>query len=143
MSLNSKKKLRAIAKELCRELRKQATPAERKLWQHLRKHKLSGKKFYRQYPLFYDIEGRESFFIADFYCHEARLVVEVDGKIHEFNKEYDKHREEILSYLGVKVIRIKNEEIEKDVNYVLEKIKLYLGTPPRPSSWKEEGELQG
>ncbi len=140
MSLNTKRKLRLIAKQRCRELRKHATPAEKRLWEHLRNHKLAGRKFYRQYPLFYDFEGKESFFIADFYCHEARLVVEVDGKIHEFKKEYDKHREKIINLLGIKVVRIKNEGIEKDIHAVLERLKLILGTLPFPSSWEEEGD---
>ena len=126
MSLNSKHKLRQVAKELCRELRKRETPAEKQLWQHLRKHKLEGKKFYRQYPLFYDLYGKESFFIADFYCHQERLVIEVDGKIHEFNKEYDKHRDEIINLLGIKVLRIKNKEIEQNIYKVLEKIKSFF-----------------
>ena len=134
MSLNSKRQLRLIAKLICRELRKQATPAEKKLWEYLRNHKFFGKKFYRQYPLFYDFEGRESFFIADFYCHEERLVIEVDGKIHEFNKNYDEHRTEIINLMGIRVVRIKNEEIEKNINGVLEKLKNYLRTPPFPSS---------
>jgi very-short-patch-repair endonuclease len=54
------------------------TAAENALWQSLRRKNL-GLKFYRQHPIYHDSSGLESFYIADFYCHSARLVVEVEG----------------------------------------------------------------
>ena len=70
MSLNKNKELREIAKTSCRELRKNSTNAEKDFWNIVRNRKFLGKKFYRQYPIFFDLLGKESFYIADFYCHE-------------------------------------------------------------------------
>lgn len=123
MSLNAKKELLEIAKLLCRELRKRSTNAEEMLWEQLRNRKLDNKKFYRQYPIFYDITGRESFFIADFFCFETKLVIELDGTIHNYRLREDMQRTEILNLLGLSVIRFKNEEIEKELEKVLERIK--------------------
>ena len=123
MSLNAKKELVEIAKMLCRDLRKRSTKAEEILWEQLRNRKLDNKKFYRQYPIFYDIYGRESFFIADFFCFETKLVIELDGAIHDYRLKEDLQRTEILNLLGLSVIRFKNEEIEKELEEVLDKIK--------------------
>lgn len=65
------------------------------------------------------------YFIADFYCAEKSLVIEVDGKIHDFQKEDDQHREDILMSLELNILRIKNEETD-DIERVLEKIKAYI-----------------
>ena len=109
--------------QLARDLRKNQTPEEDLLWRNLRNRKLKGFKFNRQFPIVYgrNFDGTSLFFIADFYCHEKKLIVEVDGKIHEFQKEYDKERDFILNQLGINVIRIKNEELE-NISKVLEKI---------------------
>ena len=66
-----------------------------------------------------------SFFIADFYCAEKKLVIEVDGKIHDFQKDYDERRDEILTNMGLKVIRFKNKEV-KFTNRVLDRIETFL-----------------
>ncbi len=58
-------------------------------------------------------------FIVDFYCHKAGLVVEVDGPIHEEQAEYDLERSRILTGRGLRILRIKNEEIRKDISSVL------------------------
>jgi very-short-patch-repair endonuclease len=123
MSLNSKSKLRRIATNLCRELRKNSTPAEKLFWENVRNRKFIGKKFNRQFPIYYDLNGKESFYIADFYCHQEKLVIEIDGRYHERQKENDQQRTEIINNLGIKVMRFKNEEIEKNINSVLNKIK--------------------
>lgn len=123
MSLNTKNKLTEIAKVLCRDLRKRATISESILWEELRNRKLDNKKFYRQYPLFYDITGKESFFIADFYCHEEKLVIELDGEIHKYRLTEDMNRTDILNYLGLKVVRFKNDKVEEDIEKVIEQIK--------------------
>lgn len=86
MSLNRKNKLLEVAKTVCRELRKNSTKVEKILWEYLRNRNLLNKKFYRQYPLFYDLTGRESFFVADFYCHEEKLVIELDGEYHKYRR---------------------------------------------------------
>ena len=106
-----------------RELRQNMTEAEQMLWKELRNRKFMGLKFVRQYPLIYQVINNEpSYFIADFMCYEKKLVIEVDGLIHEFQKEEDEHREEILKSLGLNILRIRNEETENREK-VLEKIK--------------------
>lgn len=102
--------------ERARELRREMTPAETILWQELRGNKL-GVHFRRQQV----IKG----FIVDFYCHKAALVIEVDGAIHDDDaqKEYDIKREQVLNALGLRVVRFRNDEIEKNLLYVVEKIK--------------------
>ena len=74
MSLNNKRELREIAKIKCRELRRKSTNAEKIFWQRVRNRKFLGMKFYRQYPIFYDLNGKESFYIADFYCHDEKMI---------------------------------------------------------------------
>jgi len=123
MSSSPSKKLRQIAKATCRELRKNQTNAEKIFWEHVRNRKFMGLKINRQFPIFYDLLGKETFYIADFYCHEKKLVIELDGKIHERQKEQDKIRTEILQELGLKVIRFKNDEIEQNINQVLQTLK--------------------
>ncbi|MBN1819790.1 MAG: endonuclease domain-containing protein [Prolixibacteraceae bacterium] len=102
--------------EKAKLLRKNMTRAEEKLWEQLREKKLLGLRFRPQHPI--DI------FITDFYCHPARLVIEVDGGIHKSmeQKEYDLGREGELENWGIKVIRFTNEEIENNIKQVLKKI---------------------
>lgn len=111
------------AKLLARELRKRQTPAEDILWKSLRNRQFLGKKFLRQHPIFFYYGHREAFFIADFYCREQGLVIEVDGASHEYQKEYDEFRTHIIHSLGTKVVRFKNDEIEGDLSQVLERLK--------------------
>ncbi len=109
-----------------RELRKNQTPAEIILWSIIRNRKLSGFKFLRQHPIPYrGFNNKPNYFIPDFYCFEKKLIIELDGKIHDFQKEYDQNREEILRDLGLKVIRFKNEELE-DIQKVLDIILKYM-----------------
>jgi very-short-patch-repair endonuclease len=101
-------------KEISRGLRKNQTEAEERLWQRLRGSRFEGFKFRRQYCL-----GR---YIADFYCSKARLVIEIDGKIHEEAaiNEYDKVRDKELFARGVKVLRFTNEQIMNEIKAVLD-----------------------
>lgn len=101
-------KLKNIAKQLCRDLRKNATNSERILWEVVRNRKLYNRKFHRQYPIFYELNGIQKFFIADFYNHETKLVIELDGGYHKPQIEYDMMRTEIINFLGIEVIRFKN-----------------------------------
>ena len=96
------------------EMRKNPTLAENKLWQPLRKN-LTGVHFRRQH-----IIGR---FVVDFVCLEKSLVVEVDGDIHDYQKKEDQERTDFLKQNGFKVIRFRNDEILKNINSVLEKIR--------------------
>ena len=110
--------------DLCRELRKKQTPAEDLLWEQLRNRKLSNKKFLRQHPIcVYSAFGKNLYYIPDFYCNEAKLVVEADGPVHQFKKQYDKNRDAVLSELGLTILRFSNDEIIADPGGVLDKIK--------------------
>ncbi len=97
--------------ELCRYHRAHSTPAEDAFWQVVRNRKILNKKFNRQFPIFFEYEDEKRFFITDFHCHECKLIVEIDGGIHETQKDYDTLRTFILNQLDYKVIRFKNKEV--------------------------------
>ena len=101
-------KIEPVKVELAKEMRRQMTPAEKILWEHLRANRLHGLHFRRQQI----IDG----FIVDFYCHAASLVIEVDGKIHEQQIEYDLERDKILSARGLRLLRFENEEITEKID---------------------------
>jgi very-short-patch-repair endonuclease len=105
-----------------RKLRDNATEAEDILWSALRNKQLNGYKFRRQHPL--------SFYIADFYCHEFKLVVEVDGGYHQTKKQIllDNRRTADIEFQGLKVIRFTNEEVTIDLPNVLDRIKECITT---------------
>jgi very-short-patch-repair endonuclease len=108
------------------ELRKNQTPAEKKLWEHIRNRKLKRSKFLRQHPIPYrNFKNEIRYFIPDFYCVEKKLIIELVGKIHDFQKEYDNNREAILKDLDLKILRFKNEEID-DIYAVLDNIRRNL-----------------
>ena len=110
---------------IARKLRQRMTPEEDLLWQKLRNGGIKGKKLRRQHPIIYDTIGwKKYFYIADFYYACKKLVIELDGKHHEFGdqKEYDKARDAIMIEMGIKILRIKNEEVWGDLNKVIEKI---------------------
>ena len=109
--------------ETVRKLRKKSTPAEKELWQKLRAHRFMGLKFKRQEPIIFEYDNKKHFFIADFLCLNNKMIIEVDGKIHDYQKKYDIIREDILVTLGYKVVRYKNEEILNNLNKVLIKLK--------------------
>jgi len=109
-----------IATVLSRDLRKRMTNPEKVLWGKLRNKQFMGHKFLRQHPLFYQYYNKTKFFIADFYCKELRIVIEVDGGIHEKQKDYDKIRSEILEIQNnLKIIRFKNEDVINNINKIL------------------------
>ncbi len=97
-----------------KELRRRMTKEESILWQRLRANRLEGFHFRRQQV----IDG----FIVDFYCHAAALVVEVDGEIHRRQTEYDAERDRHLSARGLRVLRITNQEVRRDLPGVLARI---------------------
>ena len=105
--------------ELAKEMRKGHTKAEGMLWELLRNSKL-GEKFRRQHPI--------DTYIVDFICLQKRLIVEVDGGYHESEEQklYDAQRTKTLHEIGFEIIRFTNEEVEKDVYAVRDKIKLKL-----------------
>ncbi len=103
--------------ERSRKLRVDQTEAEAALWKLLRGRNLIGMKFRRQVPL-----GR---YIADFYCHDRRLVVELDGPIHSetAQADHDQNRDTFLRSLGLRILRLSNEEIFAEPEEVLQKIR--------------------
>ena len=111
---NPKLKLRA------RELRKNMTDAEIKLWARIRRKQLLDYQFYRQRPV-----GN---YIVDFYCPAAKLIIEVDGGQHYEPEglEYDRIRDAYLRSLGFFVMRFKNPDVLKNIDGVLEVICEYL-----------------
>jgi len=111
-------KIKSQSIQRSRELRREMTPAEKVLWQALRGNKLDGIHFRRQQI----IAG----YIVDFYCHQAGLVVEVDGPIHLQQKEYDGDRDHILAELGLRVMHVTNQEVLEDLPAVINKIHIIL-----------------
>jgi len=103
-----------IKTERARSLRKDMTPEENILWQHLRRHDHMGLHFRRQHVL----RG----FIVDFYCHAACLIIEIDGPIHDQQRDADAERDAILTADGIRILRISNHEVNNDISGVLARI---------------------
>ena len=98
------------------QLRDNMTPAEKKLWNVLSNKKINGFRFKNQHPV--------SKFIVDFYCHKAKLVIEIDGSIHD-NKEqadYDIGRTYEIESFGLPLIRFTNNQIENNFEKVIKEI---------------------
>jgi very-short-patch-repair endonuclease len=106
--------------ERARELRTAQTAAEAKLWSLLRNKQLRGFKFRRQHQF--------GGYIADFYCHEAQLIVECDGSVHDGSEQWhhDQRRDAYMIANGLRVLRFTNEEILADTGKVLETISSVL-----------------
>jgi len=122
--------------DLSRDLRKYWTEVEWILWEVLRNRKFEWLKFRRQHAFWR--------YIADFYCDEIKLVIELDWKIHENRKEYDKIRDEIISLYWVKILRIQNENILDNLTSIYKKIIPYIPSPIRRGlgwgfSWEDNG----
>jgi very-short-patch-repair endonuclease len=108
---------------LARDLRNNQTSSEKLLWELLRRKCLFGYRFLRQHPIFYEIDKNwVDFYIADFYCASLMLIIELDGASHEQREDYDSVRDEKHMSKGLKVVRIKNEELI-DINNVVGTIK--------------------
>ncbi len=110
-------------KEIVRDLRNNQTSAEKIFWGYVRNRKLNGYKFLRQYPIIFSINNKRRFFIADFYCAEHGLIIEIDGEIHEYQKDYDELREWIIKKIGYKIIRFNNQKIINNIESVLNRIR--------------------
>jgi very-short-patch-repair endonuclease len=106
--------------EIARLLRKQQTEAEEMLWQLLRNRKVCNLKFRRQHAF--------ENFVLDFYCHEIKLVIEADGKVHNEKDviEYDNARTARLNEVGITVLRFTNDEIETNSLFVIKKIQNWI-----------------
>ena len=108
--------------ERARELRREQTPSERKLWSHLRLKQLGGFKFRRQHAM--------GSYIVDFYCPARSLVVEIDGESHADREAYDAERTTWLEEQGLRVIRFTNREVHFEIEVVLEEILEACEEPP-------------
>jgi adenine-specific DNA-methyltransferase len=105
----------------CRSLRKQHTEAEHRLWIYLRGHRLAGLKFRRQHPI--------GPYFVDFYCAEARLVVEIDGSQHLDDVRYDERRTCTIEAAGLRVLRFWNDDVLARTDDVLDAIVAALDSP--------------
>ena len=103
----------AQLRQYARDLRKNSTDAESRLWYFLRANRL-GFKFRRQVPI--------KRFIVDFLCHEKRLIIELDGGQHQTNHVYDEQRTVELNQCGFQVLRFWNNDVLRETNTVLEVI---------------------
>ena len=112
-------------KPLARQMRRQPTLAEDRLWQALRGKQARGFKFRRQHAI--------ERFIVDFYCGAAGLVVEVDGPIHDYTQEEDAIRQAFLESMGLVVLRFSNEDVIDSLDAVLERITAHLIPRESPS----------
>lgn len=108
--------------ELAKELRNKPTETESFLWNYINKNQITGVRFKRQHPILY--------FIADFYCHKAKLIIEVDGGYHQLPEqyEYDMNRDNELNDLGIKVLRFTNNEVLFQTEKVLQTIEKEIVT---------------
>jgi very-short-patch-repair endonuclease len=104
-------KVDPVKLQRAKELRQEMTEAERLLWKRLRRNQLRPFHFRRQQV----IDG----LIVDFYCHAAGLVLEVDGGVHMAQGEYDAQRDLILSRRGLRVLRIRNDEVVRNLDGVV------------------------
>jgi very-short-patch-repair endonuclease len=103
-----------------KKLRDNATEAEEKLWLAVKNNQIDGFKFRRQHPL--------SFYIADFYCHALKLVIEIDGGYHLKKEQQllDEERTKNIEFQGLKVIRFTNEEVLAQLPNVIDAIKAFI-----------------
>jgi len=108
-----------------RELRNNPTHAELIMWSYL-KQKPFGYKFRRQHPI--------SIYVADFYCHALKLIIEIDGNIHSDIdvRKHDIERQKNLEDEGIHFIRFTNEQVEKELEFTISKIEGYLNNMGKP-----------
>ena len=109
------------ARDAARTLRRRHTSAEAVLWEALRDRRLDGRKFRRQYPI--------AEFIADFCCPESQLIVEVDGPIHRDRSGADEARDALLLHHGYRVLRLSNDQVQRDLPAALQRIREALELP--------------
>ena len=100
--------------KLAQQLRLNMTPVEKILWSKLCNRQILGMKFRNQHPI--------ERYIVDFYCHEIKLIIEVDGTVHDSRKEYDDYRDNFLKGGKYTVLRFSNDEIENSIESVLHTI---------------------
>ncbi len=107
--------------EASRALRQRQTTSEEMLWEALRSRRAGGARFRRQHRL--------GPFIVDFFCFAARLMVEVDGSVHDEQQEYDAFRDDTLQQAGYRTLRVTADDVEQNLPSVLVKIEALCRTP--------------
>ena len=130
---DSRERGRRLAKlrDRAKEMRSESTEAEQRLWQILRAHRFAGYKFRRQVPI--------DFYIADFVCFAARLIIELDGGQHAESRS-DARRDAYLTSQGFRVLRIWNNDLFNNEDGVAELILSVLRSPPLPNPSPARGE---
>ena len=113
--------------KLAKDLRKNQTESEGIVWELLRNRQFNNLKFRRQHPIWR--------YIADFYCDELKVAIEIDWIIHENQLEYDNLRDEIINTHWINVIRIKNSELQKNISILFESIIPYIPLPLGEVRW--------
>ena len=112
-----------FARSIASDFRKNPTNSEALLWEKLHKRQFCGLKFLFQHPIFFKENLKRRFFIADFYCSELKLLIEIDGEIHRKHVMYDKVRTDILTQKNISIIRYTNAEVINNINKVLIELK--------------------
>lgn len=112
--MDRKRRIHPKIRNRARELRKEQTPAEQKVWRLLRSRQLEGYKFRRPHPI-----GR---YIVDFYCPACKLVIEIDGGVHAGQEDDDEARTEWLNEQGDEVIRFTNTQVNNQMEAVIAEI---------------------
>ncbi len=110
-----------ITFEKAKALRAKMTEAEMVLWEHLKNKQINGLRFRKQHPI--------NIFIADFYCHKIKLVIEVDGGVHNNieNKEWDENRTAEMENFGITLIRFTNHKVLNNIEKTIDEIKRICG----------------
>jgi very-short-patch-repair endonuclease len=112
-----------------RELRREAPPAERRLWALISSGKLDGHRFTRQFQI--------GPYFCDLVCRSAKLVVEVDGYSHDLQQDYDRARDAFLRNQGYRLLRFTNDDVMQNLEGVVASISFALGPSPGPSRKRE------
>ena len=107
--------------KMSQQLRRNMTPAEREFWQMVRDRKMFGLKFRRQHPI--------GPYVVDFYCHGAKLAVEVDGMSHDDRASQDNAKTKFLQQQGLRVLRVTNEDVMRELDAVTREIARLGGVP--------------
>jgi very-short-patch-repair endonuclease len=108
-----------------RQLRANLTPAEARLWKHLQRSQLEGRKFRRQHSA--------GPYVLDFYCPAEKLAIELDGAAHDcdLTQRHDRQRDRFLENAGIRTLRFQNEEVMRNLEGVLLEIRSHFTTPSR------------
>ncbi|HLA69386.1 MAG TPA: endonuclease domain-containing protein, partial [Bacteroidota bacterium] len=108
------------------DLRRRMTRAELIFWEAVKNRRFLGKRFLRQHPFFNESAGSFWFYIVDFYCPAERIAVELDGASHDGRDDDDQERSDIIEANKLRVVRFRNEDVERDCAGVLQQLKRFM-----------------